>query len=75
MKYIPNLMFLSVYFGVIMHVSTFILVCLLFLMIIALFIIISCSHFYQNGVAERKTRHLLEVTCAISFYMHVPKSY
>ncbi|GFZ01055.1 hypothetical protein Acr_14g0006900 [Actinidia rufa] len=29
----------------------------------------------ENGVAEHKVHHLLEVTCAISFYMHVPKSY
>ena len=36
----------------------------------------SCPHTpQQNGVAERKMRHLLEVTCALKFHMHVPKSY
>ena len=29
----------------------------------------------QNGVVERKLRHLLDVTHAISVHMHVPKSY
>ena len=29
----------------------------------------------KNGVVERKMRHLLEVTCALLFHMHVPKSY
>ena len=29
----------------------------------------------QNGVAERKNRHLLEVTRALLFQMSVPKSY
>lgn len=27
----------------------------------------------QNGIAERKNKHLLEVACAIMFSMHVPK--
>ena len=36
----------------------------------------SCPHTpQQNGVPERKMRHLLEVTCALKFHMHVPKSY
>ena len=29
----------------------------------------------QNGVAERKNRHLLEVVCASLFGAHMPKSY
>ena len=29
----------------------------------------------QNGVAEYKMHHLLEVTHALKFHMHVPKSY
>jgi len=29
----------------------------------------------QNGVAERKNRHLFEVTRALLFQMDVPKSY
>lgn len=29
----------------------------------------------QNGVAERKNRHLLEVTCTSLFEMHVPKPF
>ena len=29
----------------------------------------------QNGVAKRKTRQLLEVTRALKFHMHIPKSY
>ena len=29
----------------------------------------------QNGVAERKNRHLLEVACAIMFSNHVPKHF
>ena len=29
----------------------------------------------QNGVAECKMRHLLKVTCALKFHMHIPKSY
>jgi len=29
----------------------------------------------QNGVAERKNRHLLEVTRVLLFQMSVPKSY
>ena len=29
----------------------------------------------QNGVAERKNRHLLKVTRALLFQMSVPKSY
>ena len=36
----------------------------------------SCLHTpQQNGVAERKMRHLLEVTRALKFHMRVPKSY
>ena len=36
----------------------------------------SCSHTpQQNGVVERKMRHLLEVTCALKFHMCVSKSY
>ena len=36
----------------------------------------SCPHTpQQNGVAERKMHHLLEVTHALKFHMHVPKSY
>ena len=31
--------------------------------------------FYQNGVAERKNRHLLETTGALLFQMHVPKHF
>lgn len=27
----------------------------------------------QNGIAERKNRHLLEVTRSLMFAMHVPK--
>jgi transposase InsO family protein len=27
----------------------------------------------QNGVAERKNRHLLEVACSLMFTMNVPK--
>ena len=29
----------------------------------------------QNGVVERKMRHLLEVTHVLKFHMHVTKSY
>jgi len=29
----------------------------------------------QNGIAERKNRHFLEVTCSLMLDMHVPKSY
>ena len=29
----------------------------------------------QNGVAECKMRHLLKVTRALKFHMHIPKSY
>ncbi|KAL0539985.1 hypothetical protein IC582_024207 [Cucumis melo] len=29
----------------------------------------------QNGVAERKNMHLLEIACALSFQMHVPKTF
>ena len=29
----------------------------------------------QNGVPEHKLRHLLEVTQALSFHMHVPKPF
>ena len=29
----------------------------------------------QNGVAERKNRHLLETTRALLFQMHVPKHF
>lgn len=29
----------------------------------------------QNGVAERKNRHLLEIACALMFSMGIPKSY
>ena len=36
----------------------------------------SCPHTpQQNGVAKRKMRHLLEVTRALKFHMHVSKSY
>ena len=36
----------------------------------------SCPHTpQQNGVAERKMRHLLKVTRALKFHMRVPKSY
>ena len=36
----------------------------------------SCPHTpQQNGVAKCKMRHLLKVTCALKFHMHVPKSY
>ena len=36
----------------------------------------SCPHTpQQNGVDECKMRHLLEVTRALKFHMHVPKSY
>ena len=36
----------------------------------------SCPHTsQQNGVVECKMRHLLEVTRALKFHMHVPKSY
>ena len=36
----------------------------------------SCPHTpQQNGVAKRKMRHFLKVTCAIKFHMRVPKSY
>ena len=27
----------------------------------------------QNGIAEQKNKHLLEVVCAFMFSMHVPK--
>ena len=34
----------------------------------------SCPHTpQQNGVAERKMRHLLEVTCALKFHTRVSK--
>ena len=34
----------------------------------------SCPHiFQQNGVAERKYRHILDVTRTIMLHMHVPK--
>lgn len=35
----------------------------------------SCVYTQQNGIAERKNRHLLEVARAIMFSMHVPKYY
>ena len=36
----------------------------------------SCAHTpQQNGVAERKLQHLLEVTRTLLFQMRVPKSY
>ncbi|XP_077233900.1 uncharacterized protein LOC143876132 isoform X1 [Tasmannia lanceolata] len=36
----------------------------------------SCAHTsHQNGVAERKLRYLLDITCSLLFQMHVPKSY
>lgn len=35
----------------------------------------SCSYTPQNGVAERKNRHLLEVTWTIMFQRNVPKHF
>jgi transposase InsO family protein len=36
----------------------------------------SCAHTpQQNGVAERKNRHLLEVARCLLFHMHVPKQF
>lgn len=36
----------------------------------------SCSYtLQQNGVAERKNQHLLDVTRALLFYIHVPKHF
>jgi len=35
----------------------------------------SCVDTPQNGVAERKNRHLLETTGALLFHMNVPKSF
>ena len=73
MKYTHNLMFLFGYLDLIMHVS------------------ISNTTFFdnhgiihqssctrtpqQNGVVEHKMGHLLDVTRALSFHMHVPKSH
>jgi transposase InsO family protein len=37
---------------------------------------ISCAHTpQQNGVAKRKNRHLLDVTCCLLSHMHVPKQF
>ena len=36
----------------------------------------SCPHTsQQNGVAERKHRHLLDVACTLLFHMQVPKHF
>ncbi|KAL4185156.1 hypothetical protein AMTRI_Chr10g229260 [Amborella trichopoda] len=35
----------------------------------------SCAHTQQNGVAERKNQHLLEVTHSLLINMRVPKVY
>ena len=64
-----------VFFGLIMLVNIFIHLCLNFLMIM---VIHQSSWPYipqKNSVAKCKMRHLLEVTCALMFHMHVPKSY
>ena len=68
-------MFLFVYFRLITHVSIFILVYLLFFNDHGTIHQSSCACTQQNGVAELKMSHLLEVIYAISFYKHVPKSH
>lgn len=32
-----------------------------------------CEYTQQNGITERKNKHLLAVACAIMFSMNVPK--
>ena len=63
-----------VFFGLIMLLNIFIHLCPNFFDDHGIIHQSSCPHTpQQNGVVERKMRHLLEVTCALKFHMHVPK--
>ena len=65
-----------VFFGLIMLMNIFIHLCLNFFDDYGIIHQSSCPHSpQQNGISERKMRHLLEVTRALKFHMHVPKSY
>ena len=65
-----------VVFGLIMLVNIFIHLCLNFFDDNGIIHQSSCPHSpQQNGISKRKMHHLLEVTRALKFHMHVPKSY
>ena len=69
-------MFHFIFFSLIILVNIFIHLCLNFFEDHDIIHESSCPHTpQQNGVVERKMRHLLEVTCALMFHMRVPKSY